>query len=42
MSYTNDNIISTMNNIIMDYLIVSGHKEAAEKFARESGTERKH
>jgi hypothetical protein len=32
---------TTMNNIIMDYLIISGHKEAAEKFARESGTEPK-
>ena len=29
---------ATMNRLVMDYLVVEGHKEAAERFQAESGT----
>ena len=30
---------ATMNRLVMDYLIIEGHKEAAESFMEESGTD---
>jgi molybdopterin-guanine dinucleotide biosynthesis protein len=31
-----------LNKLVMDYFVVEGFKEAAEKFQKESGTDRKY